>query len=338
VPNISKLLICCGCLILGLPSAAAGQEDWGAARQSISVDDDAPEVAPEEEATAAEPDDDTSEGTAPEPSVNEEDEPLAPAGPAVHTGRDDQFFLHAAIATFGGKFEHPLFGSSQGFVISPHAEVGYVFRDRLRFVAGWHLLLAPFLSVTRADGSEEEGLELGLGNPYLAGSYRLGDLWVGGALYVPLADQGPFERMLGMGTHGARPWAWLPDHITMLGTIDWATRLTPEFRLRLEGAGGIAFALDDSDLTSFALEGTAEFSYALSAHFRVHAAAHLAYNDQLVLDEFDSVQFAVRLGASWRSGSLRFRLDLSLPIDDPLGFAFASDGVFGLKLGVLWGS
>jgi len=327
-------LFCTGLSLGSLLVASPGQaqSDWNAASRAVSERSAANTPEPVVESN-------DSGSSASSLASTDGSEGADPAQPAQVERREtvrDRASVLGRVAIFAGSFESPALGTISGVVLGPQLEARYEHRLGLHLYAGAHLLLAPSLTETTLTMETTEA-HLVLGNPYLGASHRWGSVRVGGMLFAPLTNATRVETSLGMGMFSLSPWAWFREQLTLLGTLEWENPITPEFTLTLEGRAGLTYSLEDSSETSFAIEAIARLGYRLSAKLRLFTAATLVYNEN-VPDEFDSSQLGLLLGGSWVQNGVRVEVALSMPIDDPLGFAFSNDGVFGLQLALGWGS
>jgi len=306
------------------PHEAWAQDDWQQVAEDFNSDG-----LPDE----AELMDDGPSSDVPSPEAGPDE---SPSGDAVHTGRDDRVWVRAGLTLFPGRMEQPAFGTARGVALMPDVNAGYQFRDRLQFYAGWHLLTVATMEFSDVMGGSVDTDALSFGNPYLGARFRAGDMWIGAELYIPLTDASPLSRFLGMAMQGRELWSWLPDHLVTLATGQWTADLSPEFRLDLEVKAGLAFSFEDSDETSFALETRVEVSYRQLELFTPFVGMTWSYAEPLFLDATEASQVFANLGGHIELEPFTYGMNLSLPLDDPLGFAFSADGAFGLQVFARW--
>ncbi len=189
-------------------------------------------------------------------------------------------------------------------------------------------------------GEESEG-GLVVGNPFFGASFvsrsRNGVLRVGGGATVPAVDaEGAGKTLawqIAMAMRGLWDlWLWWPDRLTVVpsarydgrsGSVEWA----------VEGAMGLMFYTGDGDQeTEVPLQVAGEIGARLSKALVLGGRLQTWFLPTGE-DDQDNAQVAVepfvRVEGEHVFGFARFTINL----DDPWGFAFDDDGVWGLRLG-----
>lgn len=183
-----------------------------------------------------------------------------------------------------------------------------------------------------------------VGNPFLGGSYVLrgrggGTFRIGGGVALPLADPEHTGDQVAWGMAVAMrgawdSWLWWPDRLTVVLPSLRYDADRGELVYAFEGAVGMMFYTGDEDdvETEVPLQLAAEIGARLSPRF-VLGGRLQAWVLPTGEEDQDNAQLAVEPFVRFEGADAFFLTKLTINIDNPLGFAFDDDGVWGLHVG-----
>jgi hypothetical protein len=253
------------------------------------------------------------------------------------------------------------------FHLSPFIRFFYPAMDQLMISADWGFAYASF-----DDHDDHDESDFRTGNPFIGAHYvkhgRDLRFRIGGGLTLPLANIPDVERprhlndalvayatyATALAARGAWDiWLWLPETMSLVVPFRLEKGLSQSVELGVDAALAILIPIADNDgETEVFLQAAGDFAFLLSANVRLGLRLQFAWLATDDDDRFESPDYTDLLfndddsdgdddfqlsfepyvrGYLGQGGFLQARLVINL--DEPAGFAFDDDGVWGLFLG-----
>ena len=251
------------------------------------------------------------------------------------------------------------------FHLSPFVRFFYPLRDNVLLSADWGFAFASF-----DDGDSDES-DFRTGNIFLGAHYvrHEGDLRfrVGGGLTLPIAnipdadnDQELEDAFVALATYATAVaargawdlWLWLPETMSLVVPFRLEKRLAPAIELGVDAALAMLIPIADNEGgTDLLIQVAGDLAFLLSQDVRLGFRLQFAwvatddesddapnFTSMIFTDDDDpgendelQLSFEPYVRGYLGSGFLQARLVINL--DEPAGFGFDDDGVWGLFLG-----
>jgi len=184
-----------------------------------------------------------------------------------------------------------------------------------------------------------------LGNPYVGLSY-VGDgpavrLKVGGGIAIPVVNTNNLDAndqfALGAGIaprafQGA--WLWIPDSLSIVAPLHIEAPLGTPVLFMGDAAMGFAIPVRNTDTNETNLYLELAPGFAAHASDNVVLGLRFPLFAQLTNAHGDSSQMSLEPFIRFNSDALFLSIRFTMPIDDPLGFAFDTGKYWGLHVGL----
>ena len=252
--------------------------------------------------------------------------------PVGHVGLDLTFmYKEYTVITPFGVAEADLMSLSPVFrglfVLGPSAALG----------VDWGFL--SFLNLS-AGGDGEQGVFPG--NPFVGGYYLypiVDDLLLqaGGGIALPLSAasddaEGSAAGAIAAGTHGLFDlWLWLEDVLSLVAEADLSGTLSQGVYLGAELALAIFIPVKDTDARD--VEVGSQFALEVGFDTGVVIPGIRFQGAWIMTADGDNFQSSLAPFIRVDLGGGYFHAHLLMNLDDPLGFAFDDEGLYGLMVG-----
>lgn len=223
------------------------------------------------------------------------------------------------------------FTRSGDWAIAPVVGVG------VQPVPNLELELAVPVGITTGTGGASR-----IGNPYVGASYIKDGpdfrLKVGGGLALPafsidsFSDVGP--ALAGLATRAYQEsWLWYADSVPIVAPVHFEAPLGTPVSFVGDAAAFFAIAIGDRRESDFGVQ--------LAPGFAAHAGDAVSLGARLTVFKLliaqgsgDTSQLAIEPFVRYAADPVFASLRFTMPLDEPLGFAFDTNRFWGLHLGL----